>query len=93
MTEEELEKIRQAKRDKRKREKEGKKKKKEEEKRLALMAPKTSKIKMISADVLQRMLRLYINSMIFIPILTFLCNHSSSNTALLYLELLRCSQN
>ena len=57
MTEEELEKIRQAKRDKRKREKEGKKKKKEEEKRLALMAPKTSKIKMISADVLQRMLR------------------------------------
>lgn len=57
MTEEEREEIRQAKRDKRKREKEGKKKKKEEEKRLALMAPKTSKIKMISADVLQRMLR------------------------------------
>ena len=57
MTEEEMERVRQAKRDKRKREKEGKKKKKEEEKRLALMAPKTSKIKMISADVLQRMLR------------------------------------
>ena len=56
MTAEELEQIRQAKREKRKREKEGKKKKKEEEKRLALMAPKTSKIKMISADVLQRML-------------------------------------
>ena len=56
ITAEELEQIRQAKREKRKREKEGKKKKKEEEKRLAMMAPKTSKIKMISADVLQRML-------------------------------------
>jgi hypothetical protein len=57
LSEEEKEKARQARRERRKREKEIKRSKREEEKRAEMMAPKTSKIKLISSDVLERVLR------------------------------------
>ena len=53
MTDEEREKLRQIRRERRKRAKEARKKKKEEEKRLAMVAPQSSKIQIIPKDVLQ----------------------------------------